>query len=44
VQDTPLLQLRYKKRLELEGDLSEEQIATFQGMIDDYANNYETYL
>lgn len=36
--------MRYKKRLELEGDLSEEQIAAFQQLIDDYGNNYETYL
>lgn len=39
-----MLAQRYKKRLELEADLSEEQIEAFRQLMQDYADNIETYI
>jgi adenylate kinase family enzyme len=39
-----VLQQRFKKRLEMEGDLSEEQVEAFRASMLEYQENVETYI
>lgn len=44
VSEPAVIQARHKKRLEVEADLSEEQVEQFRAMLQDYHENYETYI
>jgi hypothetical protein len=44
VSESAILQARYKKKLEVEADLSEEQVEQFKAMLQDYQDNYESYI
>lgn len=44
VPEQNILMTRYKKKLEVEADLSEEQVEQFKQMMNDYQENVESYI